>query len=55
VVEEVVEVWSDGGLGEEENRVFAVERSDQISSSYDRAMWVVSKCLQRNGECQRRL
>ena len=38
VVEEVGEVWDGGEPGEEENRVFAVERSDRISSSYGRVM-----------------
>lgn len=37
-MEEVVEVWDGGGLGEEENRVFGVEKPDRISSSYDQAM-----------------
>jgi len=52
VVGGVEEVWGGGGLGEGENRVCGVERSDRTSSLYGRVMWVVSKSLQRNGECQ---
>ena len=53
MVEGVGEVWS-GGLGEVENRVFAVEMSDRISSLHDRVMRVVSKSLRRNVKCEKR-